>query len=283
LQLSYEYIKSKSDVAQIYLTDLLGNITQITNMSEGACQPSWSPDGNKIVFISPCKLKVDTYPNSSLYIINADGSNLQPLHAVPGGDFEPAWSPDGTQIAFTSLRDGHMQIYLYNLGDESVTRLVETSDISSAARQPAWSPKGDRIVYSLKRIGEAYQIWTMTSKGRDQLQLLRSGSDLSNYLPAWSPDGKLILFTRRSVKDFSYPSLMQMTLKVSSEARRINSGALSVENVQFSANGFWLAFESGPSVTSDIYYMTVTGANLTQLTTNKMDDFDPVWRPIQEP
>ena len=281
LQLAYASIKSS--VAQIYITDLLGNITQVTNMPEGACQPSWSPDGNKIVFISPCKLKLDTYPNSSLYIIDADGSNLLPLHAVPGGDFEPAWSPEGKQIAFTSLRDGHMQIYLYNLEDDSSTRLIETSDISSAARQPAWSPKGDRIVYSLKRIGEAYQIWTMTSKGRDQLQLLRSGNDLSDYLPAWSPDGKLILFTQRSVKEFSYPSLMIFTLSTSGQARRINPGVLSVENVQFSTNGFWLAFESGPSTTTDIYYMTVTGANLTQLTTNKKDDFDPVWRPIQKP
>jgi Tol biopolymer transport system component len=281
LQLAYASIKSS--VAQIYITDLLENITQVTNMPEGACQPSWSPDGNKIVFISPCKLKVDTYPNSSLYIIDADGSNLQPLHAVPGGDFEPAWSPDGKQIAFTSLRDGHMQIYLYNLEDNSSTRLVETSDISSAARQPAWSPDGKRIVYSLKRIGEAYQIWTMTSKGKDQLQLLRSGDDLSDYLPAWSSDGKLILFTQRSVKEFSYPSLMIFNLSTQGQARRINPGVLSVENVQFSTNGFWLAFESGPSTTTDIYYMTVTGANLTQLTTNKKDDFDPAWRPIQAP
>jgi Tol biopolymer transport system component len=60
-------------------------------------------------------------------------------------------------------------------------------------------------------------------------------------------------------------------------------GVLTIENVQFSSNGFWLAFEGGPGGPSDIYYMTATGANLTQLTTNKKDDFDPVWRPIQTP
>jgi serine/threonine protein kinase/Tol biopolymer transport system component len=276
LQLAYASIES--DVAQIYLTDLLQNTTQITNMPEGACQPSWSPDGSQIVFVSPCKIKSDTYPNSSLYIIDADGSNLRPLQAVPGGDFEPAWSPDGIHIAFTSLRDGHMQIYLYDLQDNSATRLIETSDRSSAARQPAWSPDGKRIVYAFKRFGEAYQIWTMTDRGKDQLSLLRSGDDLSDYLPTWSPDGKLILFTQRSVKDFSYPSLTIIDLSKKNQARRLNMGVLTIENVRFSPNGFWLAFESGPSVSSNIYYMTASGANLTQLTNNKKDSFDPAWR-----
>ena len=281
LQLAYASIMS--DVAQIYVTDLLGNVMQVTNIQGGACQPSWSPDGNQFVFISPCKSKVDTYPSSSLYIIDADGFNLQPLPAVPGGDFEPAWSPNGTHIAFTSLRDGHMQIYLFNLQNKSVTRLVETSDRSLAARQPAWSPDGKRIVYSVKRVSEAYQLWTMTNKGKDQLQLLRSGDGLSDYLPVWSPDGKRILFTQRSVKDFYSTNFMIFTLGTSSQARRLNMGVLTIEDVQFSTNGFWLAFESGPNISSDIYYMTATGANLTQLTTNKEDDFDPAWRPIQTP
>ncbi len=282
LQLAYASIMS--DVAQIYVTDLLGNVTQVTNIQGGACQPSWSPDGKQFVFISPCKSRVDTYSSSSLYIIDADGSNLQPLPVVPGGDFEPAWSPTGTHIAFTSLRDGHMQIYLYNLQNKSVTRLVATSDRSSAARQPAWSPDGKQIVYSIKRVSEAYQIWTMTDKGRNQLQLLRSGDDLSDYLPAWSPDGKLILFTQRSVKENSYPAnLMIVNLSSSDQARRLNMGVLTIEDVQFSSNGFWLAFESGTGRNSDIYYMTATGGNLTQLTANKGDDFDPAWRPVLTP
>jgi Tol biopolymer transport system component len=281
LQLAYASIMS--DVAQIYVTDLLGNVTQVTNIQGGACQPSWSPDGKQIVFIAPCKSKADTYPSSSLYIIDADGSNLQPLPVVPGGDFEPAWSPTGTHIAFTSLRDGHMQIYLYNLQNGNVTRLVETGDRSSAARYPAWSPDGKRIVYSVKRVSEAYQLWTMTDKGKDQLQLLRSGDGLSDYLPVWSPDGKRILFTQRSVKDFYSTNFMVFTLGTSGQARRLNMGVLTIEDVQLSTNGFWLAFESGPNISSDIYYMTATGANLTQLTTNKEDDFDPAWRPIQTP
>ena len=48
---------------------------------------------------------------SSLYMINADGTGLKQLTPRPGSDFDPAWSPDGKQIAFTSVRGGFRQIY----------------------------------------------------------------------------------------------------------------------------------------------------------------------------
>jgi Tol biopolymer transport system component len=65
------------------------------------------------------------------------------------------------------------------------------------------------------------------------------------------------------------------------QPRRLGVGVLSIEDVDYSPEGFYLAFEGSASGVSDIYYMTVTGANLTQLTTARKDDFDPAWRPGQ--
>ena len=127
--LQIAYASTRTGVAQIYLTNLLSDqAIPITNMPGGACQPSWSPDGTKLVFTSPCNIKKDTYLGSSLYVINADGSGLRPLPTAPGGDFEPAWSPDGQYIAFTSLRDGYMQIYSYTITRPDIRRLVKTDN-----------------------------------------------------------------------------------------------------------------------------------------------------------
>ena len=151
------FASDRSGIPQVYLGDLAGeNVVPITNMPGGACQPSWSPDGNQLVFVSPCaaRLGIGDIPpqDTSLYTINVDGSGLLALPTVPGGDFEPAWSPDGTRIAFTSMRDGHMQIYSLDLAEGTVTRLTDTP-LDVDTRQPAWSPFNNQITYAAKRFG----------------------------------------------------------------------------------------------------------------------------------
>ena len=118
------FASARSGVPQIYLMNADGTGLQlITSMDNGACQPSWSPDGSKLVFISPCRARGEffenTYNDSSLYMINADGTDQKTLTTIPGSDYDPAWSPDGTRIAFTSVRDGRKEIYVLVVDLES--------------------------------------------------------------------------------------------------------------------------------------------------------------------
>jgi Tol biopolymer transport system component len=55
---------------------------------------------------------------------------------------------------------------------------------------------------------------------------------------------------------------------------------ISIEDVEYSPDGFSLLYEGeSESENNDIFYMTVTGANSTRVTTDKGLDFDPAWRP----
>ncbi len=279
--LQIAYSSTRTGIAQIYLSNILSDeAIAITNMSGGACQPSWSPDGTRLVFISPCTIKKDTYPQSGLFIINADGSNLQPISSATSGDFEPAWSPDGNFIVFTSLRDGYMQIYSYDLETSTVQRLVETN-LNDAARQPSWSPDGLQIVYAYQRI-TSYELWLMSSLGSDQHQLLASGDVLSNQYPIWSPNGDFVLFSQQNTVEFTFPNLYSLKLGTSNLPLRVPMGVLSVEDVDYSPGGLWLAYESGGDRGYHIYYSSPSGGNLTRITEDvSFDDFDPAWRPIQ--
>jgi Tol biopolymer transport system component len=277
------FASSRSGVSQIYLARLDGSEpTKLTTVEAGACQPSWSPDGQQLVFTSPCSNRAEfyetSYSKSSLYLINVDGTGLKQLTAAPGPDFDPAWSPDGSRIAFTSMRNGFRQIYLLDVESLAVTLLTDTAS-SIESSQPAWSPDGTRIVYTVKRVS-AYQVWAMTDTGTDAIQLARSGQDRWDFFPVWSPDGKSIFFSQRNkgpsqawVKYVNFENLSQ-------DPKDANLPA-PVENLSFSPDGLWLVFESIESIGNrDIFLMTVDGGGRTRLTSDSKNDFDPAWRPL---
>ena len=237
----------------------------VTNLPDGACQPSWSPDGARLVFVSPCHVSPEGRPldisegppeDTALYTINADGTNLVALPTVPGGNSEPAWSPDGQRLAFTSLRDGRPLIYVLDLMDQSVKRLTEPSPDFAAARQPAWSPFGNQIAFAKKRV-DTYQIWTVTDAGQGQQPISRGGQEYWDFSPTWSPDGKTVFFTERNAQGPVLPWIMSILYEMrdSASGTRVELGPLPVEHPQVSPDGQWLVFEGkGPDENRDIFY-----------------------------
>src|SRR5215207_1074066 len=276
------FASSRSGVPQLYLVNTDGtDLTQITLMDNGACQPSWSPDGSQLVFISPCLGRADFYETiyfeSSLYVINVDGTGLKQLTTAPGSDFETAWSPDGTRIAFTSVRDGFRQIYSLDLASLDISLLTNTTG-SIESSQPSWSPDGTKITYMVKRVG-TYQVWSMNEDGQEGIQLAHSGQDLWDYLPTWPPDGRTVFFSQRRLGAFR-PWLMRIDYDdIAQEPRRMNF-ITPIEDVDFSPDGLWIVYEGMDGEGNrDIFFMTVTGSGRTRLTNDPKIDFDPAWRP----
>lgn len=269
-------------VPQIYIADLASDTAvKITNIAEGACQPSWSPDGMRLVFISPCGGMDEIYYNAGLFIINADGTGLISIETVPGGDFDPAWSPDGETIAFTSLRSGQMEIFTVGLDDLSFASQISRGSPTVESRQPAWSPDGSKIVYTVRRFS-VYQIWIMDDDGKNPIQIVRSGVAYTDYLPVWSPTEDMILYNQRCATKFCLPYLMT----VSATDRNVTLGTpldiniVTIENVDYSPDGSFIAYEGGDSgENNDIFYMDLTGGNRTRVTTDLSADFHPAWRP----
>lgn len=266
---------------QIWIVNADGSdARQITNAPQGACQPDWSPDGQRIVFISPCSGHQEIYRDASLFIINTDGTGLTPLPTIGGGDFDPDWSPDGSKILFTSLRQGDRpQIFVLELADNTVTRL---SDGTKWDMQPTWSSDGEWIVFISTRDGP-YQIWTMASDGLSEQRFSTSGSK-KNTSPVWSGDDNVIIFTQVD-SDGSVPRLMGARYP-DGAAREFQiypfTGTNPMREGSLSPDGLWLAFETWPDgANHDIYIMTPNGAERTLVVADPAFDFDPTWRPVQ--
>lgn len=84
-----------SVAAQVQPADTLFQVERYLDY-ETVQSPRISPDGNAVVFGRRAVDKMKDSWETSLWIMNADGSNLRFL--LKGAD--PVWSADGTRIAF---------------------------------------------------------------------------------------------------------------------------------------------------------------------------------------
>jgi len=82
------------DMSSIKVFDLENGT--VTDLGPGSL-PRWSPDGAKLTFVS------DRSGNLDLFVMDADGSNVQQLTTGPERDTLPSWSPDGETILYVSF------------------------------------------------------------------------------------------------------------------------------------------------------------------------------------
>jgi hypothetical protein len=174
--------------ADIYVVNVDG--TGATNLTANAeavndYNPSWSPAGDKIAFISTRD------GAEEVYVMNADGTN-QTRVTTTGGYSRPTWSPDGSKIVFFQRYE--QEIYSINADGTSLTRLTNNSVDD---RDPAWSPDGSKIAFA-RNTGTDFEIFTMNPDGTGAASL--TAALAGSREPSWSPDGTRIAFVRNDAE-----------------------------------------------------------------------------------
>ncbi len=78
-----------------------------------AINPSWSPDGRRLVFATVAKSRARAgvlHEGDDLWAVNADGSGATRLTSHPAADWMPTWAGDG-RVYFVSKRSGSDRIW----------------------------------------------------------------------------------------------------------------------------------------------------------------------------
>ena len=95
-----------------------GNIRNLTNSSMGTnSDPTFSPDGKKIVFMSTRD------KNMEIYLMSKDGSSIQNISNHEKFDYGFGWFPDNENLLFDSNRDGFFRLYKLNTKTREVEKL----------------------------------------------------------------------------------------------------------------------------------------------------------------
>ncbi len=252
----------------------------ITNSAEDEWNPSWSPDGSRLAFVSD-----RAEGNWDIYVINVDGSGLMRLTDHPARDSEPAWSPDGSTIAFVSRRDGHSEIYAMNADGSNQRNL---SNHPNGDEAPAWSPDGRRIAFQSTRVDGWLNsdIFIMAADGTQQTNITNHPAPEED--PSWSPDGSMIAFVATSGANAWNMDLFVRNLATEEENKLVDSGENgAIHSPVFSPDGTAMAMAFNPNYDPSMLMLVdagwdicvgPTGGNCVPVTQGRpLPDENPDW------
>lgn len=273
---------------------------------EDVQDPQLSPDGKQVIFTRRWVDKLNDRWESSLWIMNADGSRQR--HLVDGSN--AVWSPDGTRIAYLAKGEpSGTQIWVRFMdGDAAptqITRLTQTpSDVEWAPdskslafrmlvpQKDEWripmpaAPKGakwvepprvvTRLQYRRDRQGyidDGYrQIFVVPADGGTARQI--TAGPWESGAPHWSRDGKSLVFSALRTEDAEYAwreSEIYAVDVASGQVRQLTHHKGPDSNPLVSPTGKYIAFTGFDSTDatyqdSKLYVMNADGSNRRVLT-----------------
>ena len=154
-------------------------------------RPSWSPDGERLTFVSKRSGNLD------IWVIESNGGTPVQLTDDPNPERYPAWSPDGKFIVFNRYREPQpaksvcSDIWLMPVEGGTAEKLIKDVNDWSI---PVWSPDGKYISFSRIRDKQDSGGYIFRLSDKRELKVMEDLPEGMSWALGWSKDSKNVLY-----------------------------------------------------------------------------------------
>jgi TolB protein len=225
----------------------------VTNFNGVEAQPSLSPDGRHVAFVSNRNGKWD------IYVGLVTGGEPVPLTNDSNVEATPRWSLDGTRLLYSRLNESGLQdIWVTPALPGPPRRLIQN------AFSPAWSIDG-RIAYSSGGL-----IWICDADGGNARQLTKpEPPPMTHDQPAFSSKGTSIAYIRRRLGPRSELALVDVA---TGNIRHLTQDDALALSPRWSADDQFLYFSSSRGGTINIWRLSMRTSEIVQITAGLGED-----------
>lgn len=244
------------------------NPQTVVRSPEPLLSPSWSPDGNRLAYVS------FEGGNSEIWIQNIATGSREVVSRFRGINGAPEFSPDGNRLALTLSRSGNPEVYVMDLGSRALTQLTNHFGIDT---EPTWSADGGTIYFTSDRGGQP-QIYQVPASGGSASRVTFQGtynatasvSKYGNKLATAQGGGNVF---RIAMMDSSLGSPRWSTL---------SPGSLD-ESPSFAPNGAMIIYAAREGTRGVLYAVSADGRVRQRLVLADGDVREPAWGPFRTP
>ncbi len=264
-RLVYVTVTNKKDGEREYKLEISDSDAQkpqtILTSSDPILSPAWSPDQNKIAYVSFKNNRSEVFIQHPFV-----RRKTEKLPYFDGIASAPAWHPNGESIVLTLSKNGNKDIYSYDLNTKKLDRITKNESIDTEA---SYSPDGNRIAFTSNRSGQVQVYIKNLTTGKTNRATFEGRY---NAKAVFSPDGESLAMVHRLGKDYRIA-----LLDIKTKDLTIMTENKLDESPFFSPNGGMIIFATNKNDSGVLSVVSVLGRQTFELASKAGEVREPNW------